>query len=98
MGLVVIDKGIRLRLCRTGQPKSHVDPLEDGRVASVADSLEVDFDPVEPNVSVPGSALHHERTAGRNAGEEGIGRRHFDPRAAEVRRLVDDELTVSNRV
>ena len=98
MCLVMLDEIVRLRLAGAGKPKKHVDPLKDGGVAAMPDRLDVDLDLFEANARVPRPALYQQHAAGRDAREKRLGRGDLLTGAAEMGRLIDDELMISHLV
>lgn len=60
MAFVVLDQRQRLLAGGAGQLKSHVDALEDGCVAAVADRLEVDIDTLERDPGIASPTLNQQ--------------------------------------
>ena len=68
MPLVVLDQRFGLILARPREPKAHIDSLEDGGIAPLTDGLEVDLEAIQSHLGITRTALHHQDTAGRDAG------------------------------
>lgn len=98
MPLVVLDQCPGFRLGRPGEPKAHLDSLEDRRVASLPDGFEVDLQTLEAHPGVASAALHHQDTTGGDPGKKRIGGRDLFARSAQMRRLVDDKVITANLV
>src|SRR2546429_8114802 len=90
--LVVVDEFDGLRLARTREAEQDLDPLKDRCVRPVSSAFNGGLNSIQANAAVPRPPLHQQHAAGGNAREEGLRGRDLLPGAAEVRRLIDDEL------
>src|SRR5438067_11102479 len=95
---VIVDQLERLLLGGAAEPEVHVDADEDRGVAATAPSLQVHLDAFQGDVHVPCSSLNEEHSAGRDAREERVSRRDLLARTAQVGRLVDRELVLTDLV